>query len=118
MIEDAGFIVAKGVDMNDFDYEIAEKVAMNGSGDYTKVPVNYISTYFDTDPLSSGAGDYVMACLVENITEADKNMSLATVAYIAYNDGNGYLNYMFYPATASLCLAETYDKFFPLAFPS
>lgn len=118
MIKEAGFVLAKGTDVSDFDYETAKKVAMGESNEYTKVIVNYISTALDTDPLSSGAGDYVMSCLVENITEADKNMSLATVAYIAYNDGNGYLNYMFYPATASLCLAESYDKFFPLAFPS
>ncbi len=118
MIEEAGFVLANGTDVSNFDYETAKKVAMGESKEYTKVPVNYISTYFDTDPSSSGAGDYVMSCLVENIPEADKNMSLATVAYIAYNDGNGNLIYMFYPATASACLAESYDKFFPLAFPS
>lgn len=116
MVE-AGFVMMKGTDVSDFDYEIAENVVKGTSTAYTKVPVDYISTNFDTDTQVSGAGDYVISCIVEDIPQTDKNMYLATMAYIVYNDADGNLCYMFYPAINAVCFEGLYDTYYPQAFP-
>ena len=117
-IVEAGFIMARGDTVNDFDYETAKAVAMGTSTVYTKVNVNTISTSFDTDESASAPGDYVMSCIVEDIPEIDKNMCLATMAYIAYNDNNGDLCYVFYPEIHSVCFDGLYEQYYSLAFPS
>ena len=118
MIVEAGFVMATGTDISDFDYETAKAVVKGTSTAYTKVNVDLITTYFDTDNSTSAPGDYVMSCIVEDIPKTDKNMCLATMAYIAYNDDNGNLCYVFYPTINSVCFEGLYDQYYSLAFPS
>lgn len=117
-IVETGFVMTKGTDVSSFDYETAKNVVKGTSNAYTKVPVDWISTSFDSDPQSSGKGDYVISCIVEDIPEADKNMCLATMAYIVYNDSDGNLCYMFYPTIDSVCFEGLYEQYYSLAFPS
>ncbi len=117
MVE-AGFVMAKSDDVSDFDYEIAKAVVEGTSTAYTKVPVDWISTALDPDTSTSGAGDYVISCIVEDIPATDKNMCLATMAYIVYNDADGNICYMFYPAINTVCFEGLYEQYYSLAFPS
>ncbi len=118
MIVETGFVMAKGTDVSDFDYETAKAVVKGESMAYTKVNVNVITTFFDTDKSISASGDYVISCIVEDVPQVDKNMYFASMAYIAYNDKNGEVCYMFYPTIDSVCFTDLYDKYYSLAFPS
>ena len=111
--------MAKGEDVSGFDYETAKSVALGIENDaYTKVSLYYITTGLDADKSTSGKGDFVVSCMVEDIPDADKEMYLATVAYMCYKDDNGNLVWEFSPTVYVNNFVELNDKYYSQAFPS
>ncbi len=118
-IQEIGFIMAKGEDVSNFDYETAKSVALGAENDtYTKVSLYYITTALDTDKSTSGKGDFVVSCMVEDIPDADKGVYLATIAYMCYKDDNGNLVWEFSPSVYVNNFVELNDKYYSQAFPS
>ena len=56
--------------------------------------------------------------MVEDIPDADKEMYLATVAYMCYKDDNGNLVWEFSPTVYVNNFVELNDKYYSQAFPS
>ncbi len=104
---EAGFIFNRGESIN---LETAKAQISGGEKFYTQVNNSYIST-------STITGKYVMACLVKDIPDADKESYLSTVGYVIYMQ-NGVTKYALFRTVRTSNFVTLYDKYFTQAFPA
>ncbi len=106
-IAEAGFIFNRG---SEIDLEVALEQIKGGEAVYAQVNNAYITT-------TSSLGEYVMACQVRDVADADVNETLSSVAYIIYVV-NGETYYALYDAAYTTTFAGLYNEYYNSAFPS
>ncbi len=103
-VTEAGFIFNKGAAI-DKDTAIAQIKA--GSGSYSQIKRAHIST-------NSSFGDFAMACMVSNIPDADKGVTLSTLAYVVLASGD----VVCFDAVLTSNFNTLYNTYYPQAFPA
>ncbi len=107
-ILEAGFLFNKGTNPT-IDLDTAKAQIEGGTATYTRVNNAYIST-------SDG---YKMACFINDIPDADKGMSLASVAYVIYTtDGGATTQYAYFDTVNTANFNTLYTTYHPQAFPA
>ncbi len=106
-ILEAGFIFNKG---SAIDMDVALEQIEGGEKAYAQVDDAYIST-------STSMGDYVMACQIRDIPDADAGMTLSTVGYIIYME-NGETKYAVFEEPYTTTFIGLYENYYSSAFPS
>ncbi len=103
-VTEAGFIFNKGGAV-DKDTAIAQIKA--GSGDYTQIKKAYIST-------DGTFADFAMACMVSNIPDAAKGVTLSTLAYVVLTNGD----VVCFDAVITSNFNALYSQYYSQAFPA
>lgn len=105
---DVGYLFNKGAAI---DVDAAMAQVESGSGSYSQVKDIYVSTAFKAEKA------YVMSCMIQNIPEADKGVTLSAMAYVVYTDANGETAYAYSPVVTST-FEKLYEDNYSNAFPN
>ncbi len=106
-ILEAGFILNKGGAIN---LDLAMAQIQGGEKVYTHINDGYIST-------TSTMGEYVMACMVRDIPDADIGMTFSNVGYIIYMQ-DGETKYAMFANPHTTTFEGLYNNYYDLAFPA
>ncbi len=102
-VAEAGFIYNKGA----IDIDTAKAQIAGGAATYSQAKSAYVST-------TAVEGEFVMACVVYDIPDADVNTQLSTLAYLKLNDGT----VVTFADVNSSTFSGLYNQYFSQAFPA
>lgn len=106
-ITDVGFVFNKGAAI---ELDKAKAQVEGGAATYSQVKNIYISTSYDK-------AEYVIACLVTNIPDADKGTNLSALAYVIYEQ-DGVTKYAYFDAVQTSPFTTLYNEYYSQAFPA
>ncbi len=107
-VDEAGFVFNIG---SEIDVDTAKAQIESDTAGYTIVRTAYVST-------SHADADFVMACLVKDIPDADKGETLYTLGYIKLYDGTVITFPAVVESTFSNGVDGLYDTYYSQAFPA
>ena len=112
MIQEIGFVFAKGSVVTNPSLDDAKAIVENGEtvSGYAKKPISTITKGI------SGA-DYAFTCLVTGMTDAAKTDSLVAIAYVVFTDANGETTYAYYPEVQIVEFEGLFNTYYGQAFP-
>lgn len=108
-----GFVFNKGagatIDLATAKADVQAKYAdANATTTYSMTTKAYVSTDFET-------GKYIMACVVNNIPDAEKTNSIASLGYVVY-EVDGVTNYAFFETAATAQFSGLYNTYYSQQF--